>query len=80
LRRTVVMATKTGFENELAPCGRTVSGERYRDRDDDGLLLDHMYYSCGCRSQLDEFHDGSVHRRIVHHKGTVVTDERYLGE
>jgi hypothetical protein len=74
------MATKALFENELAPCGRTVNGEHYRDRDDDGLLLDHMYYSCGCRSQLDEFHDGSVHRTIVHHSGKVMTDERHMGE
>jgi hypothetical protein len=74
------MATKTLFESEVAPCGLTVSGEHYRDRDDDGLLLDHMNYSCGCRRQLDEFHDGSVHNRIVHHKGTVLTDERHMGE
>ncbi len=73
------MATKTRFENELAPCGRTVGGERFRDRDADGLLLEHLVYSCGCRSVLDEFHDGSVHRRIVHHNGSVITDERYQG-
>jgi hypothetical protein len=74
------MATKTRFENELAPCGRTVGGEHFRDRDDDGLLLDYMHYSCGCRNQLDEFHDGSVHRMIVHHNGTVMADERHMGE
>ena len=74
------MATKTEFETELAPCGQMVSGERYRDLDAEGLLLDHMYYSCGCRVILDEFHDGSVHHRIVHHSGKVVTDERHMGE
>jgi hypothetical protein len=74
------MTAKTRFEQDLAPCGQTVGGERYRDRDDDGLLIDHVYYSCGCQSVLDEFHDGSVHRRIVNHKGSVMVDERFHGE
>jgi hypothetical protein len=75
-----MMATKTLFESEKAPCGRIVGGERYRDRDDDGLVVDHLYYACGCRTLLDEFHDGSVHRRVVHHNGRVVADEREQGE
>ena len=73
------MATSSQFERELAPCGHSVSGERYRDDDEDGLVFDHVYYACGCRSFLDEFHDGSVHRRIVHHNGSVMTDERDRG-
>jgi hypothetical protein len=75
-----MMATKTLFESEKAPCGRIVDGERFRDRDDDGLVLDHWYYACGCRILHDEFHDGSVHRRVVHHNGHVVSDEREQGE
>jgi hypothetical protein len=74
------MATKTLFDGEPAPCGRIVGGERYLDRDDEGLFVDHVYYSCGCRSQLDEFHDGSVHHRILHHNGRVLTDERHMAE
>lgn len=74
------MATRTQFTSEIAPCGKTAAGELYRDRDDDGLLVEHLYYSCGCKSLLDEFHDGSTHRRVVHHNGLVIADERDQGE
>jgi hypothetical protein len=37
-------------------------------------------YSCGCRSTREEFHDGSVHRMVVHHSGKVLADEEWRGE
>jgi hypothetical protein len=74
------MTTTTRFDNEQAPCGRTIGGERARDRDDDGLLMDHVRYDCGCTSMRDEFHDGSMRLRIVHHAGRVIIDELHAGE
>ena len=53
--------TTTRFTNEKAPCGRTVDGERFRDRDDECLLSDELFYDCGCRSIRHEYHDGSVY-------------------
>jgi hypothetical protein len=37
-------------------------------------------YSCGCQSHREEFHDGSVHVQIVHHRGRVLVDEELRGE
>jgi len=74
------MSTTTRFDSDTAPCGMKVAGERIRERDDDGLLLDHVYFSCGCKVMHDEFHDGSVHRRVVRHDGHVLSDEREQGE
>jgi len=73
------MATTTPFTNEQAPCGSIVDGEHFRDQDDDGLVIDHLRYACGCQSVRHEFHDGSLHRRVVHHNGRVVADERDRG-
>ena len=69
------MATTTRFENERAPCGRVVSGEHFRDQDDEGLILDHLHFGCGCQSIRTVYHDGSVHSRVVRHDGKVVVDE-----
>jgi hypothetical protein len=57
-----------------------VDGEHFRDQDDDGLVIDHLHYACGCQSVRNEFHDGSLHRRVVHHKGRVMADEREQGQ
>jgi hypothetical protein len=69
------MATTTSFESERAPCGRVVSGQHFRDQDDEGLILDHLHYACGCQSIRTVYHDGSVHSRVVRHDGKVVVDE-----
>jgi hypothetical protein len=69
-------ATCTCFQSERAPCGRTVGGERYQDRDEEGLVIDHVYYACGCRSIRDEYYDGSVHHRVVRHDGKVLAEEK----
>jgi hypothetical protein len=74
------MATTTPFTSEKAPCGSIVDGEHFRDQDDDGLVIDHLHYACGCQSVRNEFHDGSVHHRVVHHNGRVVADEREQGQ
>ncbi|MDQ1691877.1 MAG: hypothetical protein QOD87_1985 [Pseudonocardiales bacterium] len=74
------MTTKIRFDNEQAPCGRVIGGERARDRDDDCLLMDHVRYDCGCSRLHDEFHDGSMRLRVVHHSGKIITDELDAGE
>jgi hypothetical protein len=45
-----------------------------------GLVTEELRYSCGCRSTREEFHDGSVHRMVVHHNGKVLADEEWRGE
>jgi hypothetical protein len=69
--------TRTKFAAELAPCGRTVGGEHYRDDDEQGLVIYDQYYSCGCRRIRHEYHDGSVTTRAIRHgsKGKVLMDE-----
>ena len=69
------MGTTTSLESERAPCGRVVSGQHFRDQDDEGLILDHLHYACGCQSIRTEYHDGSMHSRVVRHDGKVVVDE-----
>lgn len=72
--------TTTHFTNEKAPCGQTVSGERLRDRDEQCLLSDEMFYDCGCQTIRHEYHDGSVSSKVVHHDGTVLDDELIVGQ
>jgi hypothetical protein len=74
------VATTTSFTSEKAPCGRVVDGVRYRDTDEDGLRVEHINYACGCRTYRDDFHDGSVTRRVVHHNGKVLVHEEFRGE
>jgi hypothetical protein len=45
-----------------------------------GLVTEDLSYSCGCQSHREEFHDGSVHRTVVHHRGRVLVDEELRGE
>ncbi|MGH8893499.1 MAG: hypothetical protein ACRDWY_09370 [Actinomycetes bacterium] len=71
------MTTSTRFTREKAPCGKTVDGEHVRDDDPDGgFLIDQMRYDCGCRSTRQQYHDGSVHFRVVDHHGKVRCDEQ----
>ena len=67
--------TTTAFGGEKAPCGKRVSGERFRDRDEECLVSDEMFYECGCQTIRHEYHDGSVSLRVVRHDGTVEVDE-----
>ena len=63
------------FTNKKAPCGKFVGGENLRDRDEECLLSDEMFYQCGCQTIRHEYHDGAVSLRVVRHDGTVVMDE-----
>ena len=67
----------TPFTNEKAPCGQLADGERLRDRDEECLLSDEMFYACGCKTIRHENHDGAVSCRVVRHDGTVVVDELF---
>jgi hypothetical protein len=67
--------TSTIFKSEKAPCGRVVDGEHYEDRDDEVLVSDNFYFTCGCRVIQHEYHDGSVSRKVVRHDGRVLVDE-----
>ena len=73
--RAVAMAMSTRFNQETAPCGRTVDGERIWDDDEEGLVIDHLYFACGCRRTSHQFHDGSIQVKVMNHHGKVVTDE-----
>ncbi len=70
----------TRFASEQAPCGQTVDGERYQDHVGRGLVSDEHFYDCGCRSTREEFHDGCISRKVVHHNGTVLVDELVGGQ
>jgi hypothetical protein len=70
-----MVPTSTGFKSQQAPCGRIVDGESYQDQDGQGLVINGLYYACGCRSIRHEYHDGSICRKVVHHDGTCLVDE-----
>ena len=70
------MATASNrFSNQPAPCGRSVDGESFQDRDEEVLLTDALNYACGCRSIRHEYHDGSMSEKVVRHDGKVLVDE-----
>ena len=73
-------ATAIVFERRLAPCGQTRGGERFVTEDHQGLVTEDLRFSCGCQTAREEFHDGSVHRMVVHHSGKVLADEEWRGE
>jgi hypothetical protein len=75
-----MVGIRTTFEAELAPCGRTVGGEGYRDDDEEGLVIYDQYYFCGCRRTRHEYHDGTVTTTATRHgrrrgHGRLVSDE-----
>ena len=75
-----MVTTKTLFTQQHAPCGRTVDGETYQDRDAETLLTLEVDFACGCRSIRHEYHDGSVSEKVVLHDGHVVVDELLSAE
>lgn len=75
-----MVATKTRFAPQQAPCGRLVEGETYQDRDEETLLTLEVDFACGCRTIRHEYHDGSVSERVVLHDGHVVVDELLSAE
>lgn len=70
-----MVGTKSRFTGERAPCGQTVDGEHFRDRDEEGLLIADEFYACGCRRIRHEFHDGSLQVRSIRHDGKPVKGE-----
>jgi hypothetical protein len=68
------------FTDQVAPCGHKRDGERFIADDLQGLATEELRFSCGCRHSREEFHDGSVHRRVVRHDGRVLVDEEFRGE
>lgn len=73
-------ATISRFEARVAPCGLQRDGDSYVTEDDQGLITEELQFACGCRTSREEFHDGSVHRMVVDHRGRVLTDEELRGE
>jgi hypothetical protein len=75
-----MVTTNTGFKAQQAPCGQTLDGELYQDRDDETVLTQELDFACGCRTIRHEYHDGSVSRKVIHHDGTVLVDELLSAE
>jgi hypothetical protein len=73
-------STISTFEAASAPCGQRCGGERFVTEDQQGLITEDVRFSCGCKSSKEEFHDGSVHRMVVDHRGRVLVDEELRGE
>jgi hypothetical protein len=74
-----MVGKRATFEPELAPCGKTVGGESYRDADGEGFVVFVRYYECGCRRTRHEYHDGSVTATAVKHgrkRGKIVWEEQ----
>ena len=72
--------TITRFAATLAPFGHSHTGERALWEDDQGLVTEEVTFSCGCRRFREEFHDGSVYRKVVNHRGRVLVEEELRGE
>jgi hypothetical protein len=70
-----MVGTRTPFTGEVAPCGKIVDGQHYRDNDEEGLVIRDEYYECGCRRMLHEYHDGSIQTTAVHHNGRVIKEQ-----
>jgi hypothetical protein len=73
-----MVGKRVAFEPELAPCGKTVGGEVYRDADGEGFAVSVHYYACGCRRTHHEYHDGSVTATAVKHgrkHGKIIWEE-----
>ncbi|MGH3362140.1 MAG: hypothetical protein ACRDOM_06745 [Nocardioides sp.] len=45
-----------------------------------GLITLDLRFACGCQTHHEEYHDGSVHNLVVHHRGRVLVDEELRGE
>jgi hypothetical protein len=71
------MTTTGTFSQQKAPCGRIVDGAIYKDDDVEAVVTRATDYACGCRAIDHEYHDGSISRRVVHHDGRVMIDERW---
>ncbi len=68
------------FKGQKAPCGKTVDGKRYEDRDEEVMVTQQQCYDCGCVVTRHQYHDGSVSRNVVHHNGKTLVDELLAAE
>ncbi len=68
------------FKSQQAPCGKTVDGKRYEDRDEEIMVTELQCYDCGCVVTRHEYHDGSVSLKVVHHNGKILVDELLAAE
>jgi hypothetical protein len=62
-----MVGSRSAFEPERAPCGKTIGGSCYRDNDGEGLVIYDLFYTCGCRSIRHEYHDGTVNTQVIRH-------------
>lgn len=70
-----MLRTTSEFTAKRSPCGKVADGRRHREDDDEGLVIDDLTFTCGCRQSRHMFHDGSVRIRTVRHDGKVLIDE-----
>jgi hypothetical protein len=74
------MKTSICFTDRSTPCRQRRGGEQYEDRDDTTLLTELVFFSCGCRIVVNEYHDGCVGRTVVRHDGRLLLDELLTGQ
>ncbi len=67
-------ATISRLTDRQAPCGKVGSVEVLTDEDQQGLVSEERRFGCGCRSNREEYHDGSVEHRVVRHDRRVLDD------
>ncbi len=65
------------FKGQKAPCGKTVDGKRYEDRDEEIMVTEQQRYDCGCVVTRHEYHDGCVSLKVIHHNGKILVDELF---
>ena len=70
-----MLTTTSTVEKCRAPCGQIVDAEHHQEREDDYQVADNWYYSCGCRTIIHEYTDGSVQHKVRHHNGAMLEDE-----
>jgi|GEM_PF-920541 len=72
-----MVGTRSEFDPEPAPCGKTVGGMSYFDSNGEGFIAFDLHYACGCRRIRRDYHDGTVTTREIRHgrRGKVLHDE-----
>jgi hypothetical protein len=73
-----MVGRRATFAAELAPCGKILGGELYRDDDGEGLVVHVQQYTCGCRRTRHEYHDGTVTTSSIRHgrRHKLISEER----
>jgi hypothetical protein len=63
------------FTGQRSPCGRSTTGQRVFDDDEQGYVFEHLTWDCGCQTIRRQFHDGSVQHQVLDHHGKIRSDE-----